>query len=165
MPDRAGSWPNLINFCVALSLAAATPGNLAHAANDARFSPEQGEISAAFLFTLPHGDFSLTGFDCDLIAGPSSRVFAADPDYSETPSTIGLEVFLEDVNAPPAHLSKRLEMDGGLAADATTPLSTRLSAISLHDQIPAFAGDGEMENVFVPEASMSVADLVALCIP
>jgi hypothetical protein len=109
---------------------------------------------------------SLTGFGCDAVTAPSSRVFTADPDYSETPFTVGLEVFHDEVSPPATQLSERVEHGGGAsAADAWTPLSARLSAVILQDETSALGGDGAMEDVFVPEASMSVADLVALCVP
>ena len=167
MPDSARSWPNLVRFCLALFLAIAAPGYSAQAANDARISPERAEVSALFLFSMGDGGGSLTGFDCDVIPdpGPNRREFTADPDYSETPFTVGLEVFLDDANAPPARLSGRLKIDDGSAADARTPLSARLSAIIVQNKTPPLAGGGKMEDVFVPEASKSVADLAALCMP
>ena len=162
MPESAGNRSNLVRFCLVLSLAIAATTTTIQAASEARLWPQQAEAPPLFLFTM-NGEISLTGFGCDAIAPPSSRVFAADPDYSETPFTVGLELFLDEADAP-THLSERAGIDGDSAADARTPLSTRLSGAILHDQISAFSAGG-MEDVFVPEASMSVADLVALCVP
>jgi hypothetical protein len=163
MPESVGSRSNLIRFCLFLSLAVAASATTINAASDARLWPERAEHSPMFLFTM-QGEASLTGFGCDAIAAPSSRVFTADPDYSETPFTIGLELFPEEASAPPTHLFESAGIDGGSAADAQHPLSARLSGAILGDQTSAFSA-GAMEDVFVPEASMSVADLVALCIP
>jgi hypothetical protein len=164
MPESAGSRSNLVRFCLVLSLAVVASATTIKAASDARLRPERAEHSPLFLFTM-NGETSLTGFGCDAVAAPSSRVFTADPDYRETPFTVGLELFPEEASAPPAHLSERAGIDGGSAADARTPLSTRLSTAILHDETFSFGGDGAMEDVFVPEASMSVADLAALCVP
>jgi hypothetical protein len=164
MPDSAGSRSSLVCFCLALSLAIAAAGTPVQAASDARLWPEQAENSALFLFTMD-GEVNFTGFGCDAITAPSSRVFSADPDYSETPFTVGLEAFLEEANASPTHLSERAGLDSASAADARTPLSARLSTVIIRNETFFFAGESEMEDVFVPEASMSVADLMALCVP
>jgi hypothetical protein len=164
MPDSAGSWPNLVRFYLALSLAIAAVGLSVQAASDARPWPEQADHSIQVLFA-PRGGVSLTGFGCDSITAPSSRIFAADPDYSETPFTVGLESVLEETGAPSAQFSERTDLDGASAADVRTPLSARLSTVILQSEISALRGDGTMEDVFVPEASMSVADLMALCVP
>lgn len=164
MPESAGIRSNLVRFCLALSLAAAASGTPVQAASDARLWPDPAEVFPLFLFAMD-GEVSLIGFGCDAVTAPSSRVFAADPDYSENPFTIGLELFLEEASGPPTHLSERAVLDGASSADARTPLSTRLNRAILHDETFSFGGGGAMEDVFVPEASMSVADLVALCVP
>lgn len=164
MPDSAVSRLNLPRFILALSMAATAFAMSVQAASDARPWPDQGQNYPLFLFTMENKT-SLTGFGCDVVAPPSGRAFADDPDYSETAFTVGLEMFLDEAGELPTHHSGFAGLDSASAADTRTPLSARLSTTVLHDETSSLGRGGAMEDVFVPEASMSIADLAALCLP
>ena len=164
MPDSAGSSTTIARFCLAVFLAVAAPGHLAHAVGNAQASPEQDGGSTERPYSLLDGDITLTGFPCGGIERPASTVFNADPDYRETPLTVGVQVMLEEVSAL-AGPSARGRMHDMPAGEMRTPLSAKVSRMLTQYEISAAPGDDEMQDVFVPEASMGVADLVALCTP
>jgi hypothetical protein len=164
MPDSAGNRTTIARFCLAVFLAAAAPGNGAQAASNAQIWPEQDGNSPQLLYSIVDSDVTLMGFHCNVINSPSADVFTADPDYRETPLTVGVEVPLEEVSVLETS-SATARMHDGSGSDVRTPLSARVSRMLTRQEISTLPGDGEMEDVFVPEASMGIADLVALCMP
>jgi hypothetical protein len=164
MPDSRVRRTIIVRICLAIVLAFMLPGRDGRAASNAQSSPEQDSVSTERLFSPLHSTTTLTGFHCDAVSTPSQSAFAADPDYREAPFTVGVEMVLEEVSAlgaPPA----TGQMDDASAADVRTPLSAKVSRMLTHQEMPAGPGEGGMEDVFLPEASMAIADLVALCTP
>ena len=136
-------------------------GRTAGAAIDARLNPDEARGAAAFIYAMPEGEASLTGFHCGLINAPSTAF--ADPDDSEMPQTVGLELF-SDGGLPPLPASGHTASDDGLG-EIRNPLSARLNRIIVEDGAFSLMDGGAMEEVSLPEASMSVADLVDRCHP
>jgi hypothetical protein len=164
MHDSAGNRTAIARFCLAVVLAIVAPGSLAQAAGNAQLWLEQDETLPPSLYSILGGGVTLTGFHCDVINNPSLAAFTADPDYRETQVTIGVEMLLEEVTALQAP-STASRMDDASGADPRTPLNARVSRVLTQQEMSAPPGNGEMEEVFVPEASMVVADLMALCLP
>jgi hypothetical protein len=164
MPDCRVSRTTVVRVCLAIVLAAILPGREGQAASNAQARPEQDSVSTERLFSTLSSTITLTGFHCDTISVPSQSAFAADPDYREAPFTVGVEMVLEEVSALGSRPATG-QMDDASAADARTPLSAKISRMLTQQEMSAPPGDGAMEDVFVPEASMAVADLVALCMP
>jgi hypothetical protein len=165
MPDCAGVRTHTARFCLAIIMGLAVSGQTVQAAGDPQAWPEQDGTPPPHLYRDTQNDVTLTGFHCGVISSPSPAVFTADPEYRETSATIGLEMFLEEASAPPQASSDRVEIDDVSGGEMRTPLSARLSRIIVQEELTAQPDDTAMEDVFVPEASMSVADLVALCMP
>jgi hypothetical protein len=165
MPDDAGRSTTIARFCLAivLALALAGAGNQAQAASNAQIWPEHDDRAPQDSYSIMDSDVTLTGFHCDVINNPSPLAFSSDPDYRETPFTVGLEVRLEEVSALQT-ASRPSRMDDASAADQRTPLSARVSRMLVQQELSNPPGDGQMQDVFVPEASMGIADLVALCL-
>jgi hypothetical protein len=164
MPDSAVKRTTFARFCLAVFLAAAAPGNGAQAARDAHIWPEQNGKSHQLLYSIMDSDVTLAGFNCDVINSPSATAFTAEPDYREMPVTVGLEVLLDEVSALGTP-SSPARMDDASGGETRTPLSVKVSRMLIQQEISTPPDDGQMEDVFVPEASMGVADLVALCAP
>jgi hypothetical protein len=164
MPDCGVRRTIIARICLATLLAVILPGHEGRAASNAQHSPEQDSVSTERRFGTLHNTITLTGFHCDTISTPSQSTFAADPDYREEPFTVGVEMPLEEVTALGTQPATG-QMDDASAADSRTPLSAKVSRMLTQQEMSAPPGEGEMEDVFVPEASMAVADLVALCMP
>ena len=164
MPDSVGNRTIIACFCLAVLLAVAAPGQLVRALGNAQLWPEQDDDSPQHVYSILESEVTLMGFHCGVINSPPSTVFTADPDYRETPVTVGVQFQLEEVSALHAS-APRGRMDDASTAETRTPLSARISRMLTQHEIYVPAGDGEMEDIFVPEASMGVADLVALCTP
>ncbi len=151
--------------CIAFAiLAAIVPGLPVKAAINAALDPEATRDAAPFVFTMPEGAVSLTGFHCSIIESEEAAAFAADPDYSETPPTIGLELFVDAAGLTPLS-SGRGGHDEPLSDDMKSPLSARLSRIIVGGDVFSLTESAVLEEVSLPEASMSVADLVGRCHP
>jgi hypothetical protein len=165
MPKTAGNWPQLAFVFLAAMLALAAPGKPAEAAVNARLGPDEASDTAPFVYTMPEGAISLTGFHCGLISQDDAAAFSADPDYSETPPTIGLEFVLDAGGVPPLTGTSRSSLDEGSAVEMKTPLSARLNRLLITGAASSITDGSVMEDEFLPEASMSVADLVGRCHP
>lgn len=165
MPDNAGRRTTIARFCLAIVFALALAGaeNQAQAASNAQLWPEHDDRVPQSSYSIMDSDVTLTGFPCDIVNSPSQMAFSSDPDYREGPFTVGVEVRLEEVSA--LQTSPRpSRMDDASAADSRTPLSARVSRMLVQQELSNPPGDGQMLDVFVPEASMGIADLVALCL-
>ncbi len=162
MPSNAGSRVQLICACFVVVVALPAPLMLARAAINARLNPDEARDAAPFVYSMPEGEVSLTGFHCGSISEDSAAAFAADPDDSASPPTIGLELVLDaDSQSSPG----RAGTQDLVAADVKNPLSARLSRIIVGDAAPSLSDGGTLEEVSLPEASMSVADLIGRCRP
>jgi hypothetical protein len=161
MPERAGSGRQLGRYVLAVVIVLGS-GLTAWAAIDARLNPDEARGAAAFIYSMPEGEVSLTGFHCGIINTPSTAAFA-DPDDSDMPATVGLELF-SDGGPPPLAASGHAGSDDGLG-EVRNPLSARLNRIIVEDGAFSMMDGGAMEEVSLPEASMSVADLVDRCHP
>jgi hypothetical protein len=164
MPDSGGRKTTIARLCLAIALALALAGatNQAQAASNAQLWPEHYDDAPTGSYKIMDSDVTLTGFHCDVINSPSATAFSSDPDYRETPATVGLEVRLEEVSALQT-ASRSSRMDDS-SADQRTPLRARVSRMLVQQDLSNPPGDGQMQDVFVPEASMGIADLVALCL-
>ena len=160
MPPKGVCRSPFVCFCFAAILALCAPGSAVEAASSAALDPEQAREAALSIDSMPESEVSLTGFHCGGAAEQASAAFAADPDYSETPSTIGLEFAFEDGGMPVS--GGRVSGEEG---DVRSPLSARLSRISLEGGTPSLMDVRQMEEVSLPEASMSVADMMDICLP
>ncbi len=158
MPYGAESRSQRIRFALAV-FGAIVPGLTVQAAINAGLNPDEARDAAPFVYSMPEGEVSLTGFHCGNINAPSTAAFAIDPNDIETPPTIGLELVL-DGSLPSAGLASHAAPD----EEIRNPLSARLSRIIVEDGSSLVDGGGT-EEVSLPEASMSVADLVDRCRP
>lgn len=150
-----------IVFAILASLA---PGLPLQAAVNAAIDPDAARESAPFVYTKPGGVVSLTGFHCSIAEDAAeSWAFVEDPEYSETPVTIGLE-FLVDAGGP-SPLATSIRHDEPLSGDMRSPLSATLRRIMVEGDAASLVDDGALEEVSLPEASMSVAGLAGRCRP
>lgn len=151
--------------CIAFAiLTAIVPGLPLEAAINAALDPEAARDAAPFVYTMPEGEVSLTGFHCSIIESEEAAAFAADPDYGETPPTIGLELFVDAGGLTPTSTGRSGHGEP-LSDDVKSPLSARLSRIIVGGDVISLSDGGVLEEVSLPEASMSVADLVGRCHP
>lgn len=162
LPNIAGYRSQFAFICLAAMLGLAAP---AAAAIDARLGPDDAGDAAPLVYTVPDGAVSLAGFHCGLIRAEEAAAFADDPDYSETPPTIGLEFVLDAGGVPPLTSTVRSGFEESPVAEMKTPLSARLKRILVEGNGPSLNDSAAMEDVFLPEASMSVADLIGRCHP
>jgi hypothetical protein len=162
MPQRAVSRSRYCGIVFAI-VAALAPGVPLHAAVNAAIDPDAARESAPFVYAKPGGVVSLTGFHCSITEDAEAWAFADDPEYTETPPTIGLE-FLADASGL-APMSASMRHDEPLSGDMRSPLSATLRRMMIEGDITSLIDDGAVEEVSLPEASMSVAGLAGRCRP
>ena len=163
MPRRVGSRP-LVWFCLAASLALVVPGS-ARAASNAVLNAEQAREAATFVYDVPEGGISLTGFHCGGVGAPNAAAFTADLDYEEAAYTIGLESGIDSGGASQAGLAGAALTEEASVLELRSPLSARLSRIIVEGGAPSLIDGRVMEDVSLPEASKSVAELMDICMP
>ena len=165
MPRNTGSRLQVAFVCFAI-VAFAASRMLAMAAAKASLSPDEAREAASFVLSMAVGDVSLTGFHCSVInASGAAEAFNEDPDDMETPPTIGLE-FVFDAGGASSHAGAgRAGLEDGQASEMRTPLSARLNRVIIQGGGFSLTDGGGVEDVSLPEASMSVADIVDRCHP
>lgn len=164
MPGRVGSRPRLAWFGFAAILALVAPGQAVKAASSAGLDTEEARDVATFAQDAPGSGISLTGFHCGGVAAPSPAAFTADPDYEEASYTVGLEFGFDDGVPSMGQDSAALKEEAS-AGEPRSPLSARLSRIIVEGGAPSLTDIRVMEDVSLPEASKSVADLMVICLP
>jgi hypothetical protein len=164
MPRRVGSRTLFAWFCLAASFALMAPGP-ARAASSALLNAEQAREAATFVYDVPAGGISLTGFHCGGASMPDMAAFTADPDYEEASYTVGLEFGIDAIGAQPMAQAGAAMTEEASAAELRSPLSARLSRIIVEGGAPSLIDSRAMEVVSLPEASKSVADLMDVCMP
>ena len=141
------------------------PVNLAEAALNPRLNPDGAREAAPLVYGIPEGEVSLIGFQCDITSEESAAAFAADPDDSETPPTVGLELVLDTGGFSGLAASGHAGREEISAFETKNPLSARLSRIIVGRGNSSLNDGAVLEEVSLPEASMSVADLIERCRP
>ena len=165
MPSNAGSRLQCVCACFVMMVAPPAPLNFAEAAVNASLNPDGAREAAPLVYGIPEGEVSLTGFQCDVTSEENAAAFAADPDDSETPPTVGLELVLGTDSLSTLAASGHAGRDDISAAETKNPLSARLSRIIVGHGGASLNDGSVLEEVSLPEASMSVADLIKRCRP
>jgi hypothetical protein len=165
MPSNTGSRLQRVCACFVVMVGPLAPLNLAEAALNPRLNPDGAREAAPLVYGIPEGEVSLTGFQCDIISEEDAAAFAADPDDSETPPTVGLELVLDTGGFSALAASGHAGRDDISSAEMKNPLSARLSRIIVGHGSASLNDGGVLEEVSLPEASMSVADLLERCRP
>jgi hypothetical protein len=164
MPGIAAGRLRLICAVLAVMMVLAAPLMPAGGAVNARLNPDEAGDDAPFVTGISVGEVSLTGFHCSIISDQGWAEFAADPGDIETLPTIGLELVPDNGGHPQFTGAGRAALDE-MPAEVKNPLSTRLSRIIVGRDSASLNDGGEMQDVSLPEASMSVADLIGSCHP
>jgi hypothetical protein len=125
---------------------------------------EQAREAATSVYDVPEGAISLTGFHCGAVGAASTAAFTADPDYEEAAYTVGLDFGLDAGGIPVAQAGSLMTEEAS-AAELKSPMSARLSRIIVEGGVPSLIDGRVMEEVSLPEASKSVADLMDVCMP
>ena len=166
MPQFAVSRSQPLAIAIAVLVAYLAAGLTVQAAVNPALDPDAArEAAAPFVYALPEGAVSLTGFHCAISEHPEAEAFALEPDYSETPPTVGLELFVDASGHAPLSASARAGFEETVGADIKSPLSARLSRMIVGGDAASLVDGSALEEVSLPEASMSVADLLGRCRP